>query len=231
MDFESLKNDICAVAGGRELLDEALTHRSYRCENPVKYDNQRLEFLGDAVLELILSEWIYHRYADSREGDLTKARSVLAKEATLANLAVQLDLGTHLKAGKGELAAGAMTRQSTLADLFEAVLAAYYLACGYRQTKEKLLELITTCYPDPLKMVTEANPKGKLQEYTQAAMGCTPKYSVLSITGTANEPYYQVEAKVNEFTAAGSGSSRKSAECQAARTLLDFFEKHRLMDK
>ena len=80
-------------------------------------------------------------------------------------------------------------------------------------------------------MVTEANPKGKLQEYTQAAMGCTPKYSVLSITGTANEPYYQVEAKVNEFTAAGSGSSRKSAECQAARTLLDFFEKHRLMDK
>ena len=128
-------SDLSAKLGlpeqSHERLKEALTHRTYAVEHGITYDNQRLEFLGDAVLEIIHTDYLFHLYPDLPEGDLTKIRSALACESMLAMLARKLNLGSFLLIGKGEQGAGGNDRDSTLADLFEAVLGAVYLEAGF----------------------------------------------------------------------------------------------------
>ena len=215
---------------GEKLLSEAFTHRSYAAENRLDYDNQRLEFLGDAVLELVLSEWLFKQYPEADEGEMTKLRSAFAREETLAEFARQLDLGAELKIGHGEQDADGDKRNSTLADLFEAFLGTVYLACGYDEAANLVAKMIASSYPDPRKLLHDNNPKGALQELTQGRWGSTPRYRTLSVTGPSHQPHYQVEVSIRNLTAAGSGSSRKEAEAAAARRLYEYLRNRQPKD-
>ena len=200
-------------------LNEAFTHRSYAVEHGLDYDNQRLEFLGDAVLEIVQTEFLFRRCPDAPEGELTKIRSALACEGTLAEWARRLKLGDHLRMGKGEDCCGGATRRSTLADLFEAVLGAVYLDLGFAAARDFVLPLLESSFSDPGELLLEINPKGQLQELTQRRYGRTPFYQVLGVFGPPHQPTFKVEARVGGWVAIGDGSSRKQAESRAAARL------------
>ena len=209
----------------QDLLKEAFTHRTYAVEHALSYDNQRLEFLGDAILESILSEHIFLLYTDMSEGDLTKMRSALVCEPALAQLARKLQLGKQLRVGHGETEAKGAFRESTLADLFEAVLGALFLGYGFSVCKELLVQLYTEEFPDPRQLLLEINPKGKLQELAQHFWNCTPSYLVFSQTGPQHDPVYEVEVSLMRWIARGSGKNRKAAEFDAAKNLYTYLHK------
>ncbi len=208
---------------GSDRLAEAMTHRSFAVENHLDCDNQRLEFLGDAVLEIILTDYLFALYPDAQEGELTKMRSALARESTLAQLATELELGNFLRVGHGEAEAGGDHRASTLADLFEAVLGALYLNAGFDHTKRFFTELFSSHYPEPRVLLDVINPKGALQEFSQARWGETPVYKVLHVEGPEHLPNYEVEVFLHDYVGRGTGHSRKLAECDAAQNLMKYF--------
>ena len=208
----------------RSLLREALTHRTYAVEHHLDYDNQRLEFLGDAVLEIIHTETLYRRYPDLPEGDLTKIRAALSCENTLASVARYLELGDYLLIGRGEKECGGNDRESTLCDLFEAVLGAIYLSCGLERAKEFVGASFEAEFPDPEKLLVTLNPKGKLQEFSQSRWHRTPEYRLLRSGGVQHLPFYEVEVHADRFAATGRGNSRKNAEVDAAGKLMKFFD-------
>lgn len=223
-DFNTLRQ---YLSGGRgpELLKEAFTHRSFAVENTLPYDNQRLEFLGDAVLETILSEHLFTLYPGSPEGDLTKMRSALVCESALAKLARQLDLGSYLRIGNGEAESGGTRRDSTLADLFEAVIGALFLGAGFEICREVVLDIFAREFPEPQKMLIEINPKGQLQELSQHYWNCTPDYRIFHQKGPQHDPLYQVEVTLRHWVAYGSGKNRKLAEFDAAKNLYNHLYK------
>ena len=200
-------------------LTEALTHRSYAVENSLSYDNQRLEFLGDAVLEIVLTDYLFRLYPDCDEGAMTKIRSALVREPALARLARKLELGEYLLVGRGEKESGGAGRDSTLADLFEALLGAFYLDAGFEAVKEFITGMFSTEYPDPRSLLHTINPKGLLQEYSQARWGQPPVYTVLRTTGPEHQPVYEVEVSLRGYVAFGRAASRKQAESSAAHVL------------
>lgn len=200
-------------------LTEALTHRSYAVENSLSYDNQRLEFLGDAVLEIVLTEYLFLLYPDCDEGAMTKIRSALASEPALARLARKLELGEYLLVGHGEQESGGIWRDSILADLFEAVIGAFYLDAGFEDVKKFLTGLFSEEFPEPRSLLRTINPKGLLQEYAQARWGQPPVYSVLRTTGPEHLPIYEVEVSLHSHVAFGRAASRKQAESSAAQVL------------
>jgi len=219
-DMEHLKRLLGIEFKDSRLLKEALTHRSYAVESKLAYDNQRLEFLGDAVLEIILTDYLYTTYPEADEGILTKMRSALARQDAIAALARKLHLGKFLYIGRGEAASGGAERDSTLCDLFEAVLGACYLDAGLETVRGKVLELIRAEFPAPHRMLAGLNPKGTLQEYTQHTMGFAPEYHVLKVDGPEHSPLYEVEAVAGEYRAQGSGGSRRLAEFAAAGAVI-----------
>ena len=150
------------------LLAEAMTHKSYAAENSLKYDNQRLEFLGDAVLQIVLTKHLYYRYPALQEGALTKLRSALANQTTLALFARKLEIGEYLRLGRGEIEQNGMDRDSTLSDAFEALAGAIFLDAGEDAAAKYILGILEITYPEPLTLLDDLNPKGALQEYTQA---------------------------------------------------------------
>ena len=200
-------------------LTEAFMHRSYAVEHQLDYDNQRLEFLGDAVLEIIQTEFLFHRCPGATEGQLTKMRSALACEGALAEWSRQLHLGDFLKVGRGEEDSGGAARRSTLADLFEAVLGAVYLDLGMEAARQMVLPLLEQSLGDPGELLVKLNPKGQLQELTQRQFGKTPSYLVLGVSGPHHLPQFRVEVRVGNWVAVGEGTSRKLAESRAAAQL------------
>ena len=205
------------------LLKEALTHRTYAVEHRLNYDHQRMEFLGDAVLEIILTEYLFRRYPDLPEGDLTKIRSALSCEETLAKIARKLELGSYLLIGNGEKECGGNGRDSTLCDLFEAVLGAVYLACGMEHTRKFIIPAFEEEFSEPQELLNTLNPKGRLQEFSQSRWHRTPSYKLFSSKGPQHAPWYEVEVTVANYSAIGAGNSRKNAEIQAAAKLVKFF--------
>ncbi len=220
-DIEQLKKKFNFVFNTPSLLKEALTHRSYAVENKLPYDNQRLEFLGDAVLEIILTEYLYKLYPKADEGIMTKMRSALAQQESIARLARRMSLGGYLFIGRGEAASGGADRDSTLCDLFEAVLGACYLDQGLPEAEKLVLGLIKSEFPAPHRLLSGLNPKGTLQEYTQHKFGCPPIYQILQVSGPEHNPDYEVKVEVSKFSAAGHGGSRRQAEFAAAAKLLE----------
>ncbi len=218
-NVEKLKEQLCYPDTGSGRLLEALTHRSYAVENNLDYDNQRLEFLGDAVLEIILTEYLFELYPGSDEGEMTKMRSALVREAALARLARSFELGEYIRVGRGELESGGCRRDSTLADLFEALLGAWYLDGGFGQVREFVRGLVAHEYPEPRRLLTSINPKGLLQEYSQRRWSVAPEYTVFHTSGPEHLPIYEVEVRLHGFVALGRAASRKLAESDAARLL------------
>ena len=219
-DIEKLKRTLGVVFRNPSLLKEALTHRSYSVENKLTYDNQRLEFLGDAVLEIILTEYLYKLYPEADEGVMTKMRSALAQQEAVAKLTRILDLGSYMYIGRGEVASGGADRDSTLCDLFEAVLGAIYLDIGMEFARKFVLELVEKEFPAPHRLLPGLNPKGTLQEYTQHKFGLPPAYQVVSVTGPEHDPSYEVKVQICSHESTGMGKSRRQAEFSAAAAML-----------
>ncbi|MBE6379012.1 MAG: ribonuclease III [Lentisphaerae bacterium] len=207
------------------VLREALTHRTYAVEHHLAYDNQRLEFLGDAVLEIVHTEALYRRYPELPEGDLTKIRSALSCENTLAQIARGLELGSYLLIGNGEKECAGYDRDSTLCDLFEAVLGALYLSCGMEKTTAFIHKLFAVHCPEPKELLMTLNPKGRLQEFTQGKWHQTPEYRLFNHSGPQHAPLFEVEVKAANYCTIGAGTSRKLAETDAAAKMLKFFMK------
>ncbi len=202
-----------------ELLKEAMTHRSYKFESQIPMnDNQRLEFLGDAVLELIVSRYLFDRYPEAPEGNLTKYRAALVKESALFECAQSIALGKYLLLGKSELKSKGNERPSNLSDAYEALIAAIYLDQGYEVAQNFHVTTLEKLWNEPADLLLVQNPKGTLQEITQKNHGSPPKYITISKTGPEHEPLYKVDCILNkELIAKGQGKTLKAAQEDAAR--------------
>lgn len=200
------------------LLAEALTHPSLGHEtHRHHFDNQRLEFLGDAVLQLIMTEHLYTLFPREAEGRLTKLRSRLVSREALGQHALKLDLGQHLMMGRGEEACGGRARTSTLADAFEALLGAIYLDTDLASARHFVLTLAATDLAQLEVEPVDINPKGHLQELLQAISPRSPVYELLSESGREHEKMFVVRVVWEGLPLGeGIGRSKKQAETAAA---------------
>lgn len=205
-----------------QLLREALTHPSVRHEKQSAYfDNQRLEFLGDAVLQLVITEHLFARFSDAAEGRLTTRRSRLVSRGSLKHHAIKLDLGRHLFLGRGEESSGGRQRDSTLGDAFEALLGALYLDADLETVRRFILEEMRDELERLEEEPLEINPKGQLQETLQAISPRSPVYELLSQHGREHEKTFAVRVVwENQILGEGSGRSKKQAESAAALAAL-----------
>lgn len=200
------------------LFARALTHRSAKGRN-----NERLEFLGDAILDFVISEALFRLRPQADEGDLSRLRSALVKDATLAAVAAELDIGEHLILGSGERKTGGHRRQSILADALEALFGAIYLDAGFDVTKT----IIERIYAERLDSLPDANdlrdPKTRLQEWLQARKLALPVYDLVEVTGQDHKQRFSVTCTVSAMSqiTRGESASRRSAEQQAARRMLE----------
>jgi ribonuclease III len=204
------------------LLAEALTHPSlaYESQKP-HFDNQRLEFLGDAVLQLIVTDELYKMFPDFTEGRLTKLRSRVVSRQALARFAMAIHLGDYVLLGKGEEATGGRKRLSTLADAFESLIGAVYLDAGPIPVRDLVLRLFETEIGSMVTSPEERNPKGELQERLQAIHPQAPVYQVISETGPDHRRVFQSQVSwQNLVLATGKGKSKKEAEARAAAEAL-----------
>jgi ribonuclease III len=211
------------------LLNQALTHRSYVYEVPESDgDYERLEFLGDAVLGLLVSAYVFTTQATAREGQLSQLRARLVNQGTLAALARQLDLGRFLLLGRGEDQHGGRNKDSLLAAALEAVVAAIYLDGGLQHIQE----VFWRCFLAAIEQCTSAMPdgdyKGLLQAQTLSMFGCMPTYQVLHEEGPAHQKIFHVQLMLNhEYQCVGIGRSKKVAEQRAAKQLLELLQQTR----
>ena len=220
--MESLESRLGYKFRNSLLLAEAMTHPSlaYESQRP-HFDNQRLEFLGDAVLQLILTEDLFKMFPDFPEGKLTKLRSRLVSRRALARFALTIDLGAYVLLGKGEEATGGRRRVSTLADAFEALIGAVYLDGGYEGSRELVLRLFQSEIEALAGSPEERNPKGELQEHLQAIQPEPPEYEVLSESGPDHRKVFQSQVSWRgKVLAVGRGKSKKEAEARAASEAL-----------
>jgi ribonuclease-3 len=203
-----------------QLLLEALTHPSVAHEKQRKhFDNQRLEFLGDAVLQLVITEHLFARYHQAGEGRLTTRRSRLVSREALKVHAAQLDLGRHLLMGRGEEASGGRQRESTLGDAFEALLGAIYLDSDLETVRRFILQEMHDDLERIEEEPLEANPKGQLQELLQAISPRSPVYELLGQTGREHEKTFSVQV-VWEGKVLGEGKGRSKKQAEAAAALM-----------
>lgn len=201
----------------QQLIVKALTHRSAS-----NVHNERLEFLGDAVLGMVIAKALFTKFPSVDEGQLSRMRSSLVKGKTLAVIAKEIDLGDYITLGEGELKSGGFRRASILADAFEAVIGAVYLDAGFERTNQLILQL----YGDRL---TEINPtdaqkdaKTRLQELLQSRRLSLPEYELLKVSGEPHEQTFEVACLISEksIKTLGAGSSRRNAEQLAAEKAL-----------
>ena len=200
------------------LLSEALTHPSLSHETQQRhFDNQRLEFLGDAILQLVISEHLFEHFGNAPEGQLTKLRSRLVSRETLKTYAAGLDLGQYLKMGRGEEASGGRTRISTLADAFEALIGAIYLDAGLEEARKFVLTQAASDLALIAEEPVDINPKGQLQELLQSISPQSPAYEVISQSGPEHDKTFAVQVVWEGMTLGqGRGRSKKQAETAAA---------------
>jgi ribonuclease-3 len=206
------------------LLEQALVHSSWQHEHRegASGDNERLEFLGDAVVSLAVSTALYERHATDDEGVLSARRAAIVSAAGLARLATRLDLGRYLHLGEGEAARGARRRASLLAASFEAVTGAIYLDLGWAATRDWLLALAGPELAADTQEVSLKSAKSRLQEWTQRATGGRPRYSVVEAAGPDHAKQFVIEVAVEgETLGRGQGPSRRIAETAAASEALE----------
>jgi ribonuclease-3 len=222
-DLEKLSRRLAYTFSKPELLSRALTHRSYSSDN-----NERLEFLGDAVLGFIISEELFRRFPDATEGQLSRLRSQLVKGDTLGHISVELGLGEHIYLGSGELKSGGRRRHSILANTFEAVLGALFLDADIAVTRDFVLRQFSQRLDQCNPRTVQKDPKTQLQEFLQARGLELPAYEVTEVTGSAHNQKFTVRCVIEHdgkvIASEGSGSSRRKAEQSAAEKTLHELE-------
>lgn len=199
------------------LLTQALTHRSFSALN-----NERLEFLGDGALNFIIANQLYQRFPRLSEGDLSRLRAQLVKEATLCELATSLNLGDALKLGEGELKSAGWRRPSILADALEAIIGAIYLDGGFSAAEAFVLALYASRLDTIDPKAIDKDPKSLLQEWLQGKKISLPEYTVTLTSGEAHAQHFVVECVIEKYNirTIGEGTSRRLAEQQAAQLAL-----------
>jgi ribonuclease-3 len=202
----------------KRLLEAALSHRSYQENN-----NERLEFLGDSILNTVITIALFKKYPDVREGELSRIRASLVREETLASLAVNFKLGNYLRLGAGERKSGGAQRDSILADTVEAIIGAMYLDQGIAICEEKVLQWYAPYIETWQEVPQTKDPKSSLQEYLQSHKLSLPIYSIVNIAGAQHQQTFHVECRVKElsYKMAGSGNTRRRAEQEAAQKMLE----------
>jgi len=206
------------------LLEQALIHSSYVNENPglALTSNERLEFLGDAILGSVIAEKLYQDLPSFTEGELTKLRATLVRRDTLARVARAIGLGDYLYLGKGEESSGGRHKLVNLAGALEAVIAAIYLDQGLATAKNFILRLFSKELQKVVSQGAEVNYKSQLQELVQAKGQQTPAYYVIEAKGPDHDRRFTVEVRVGDTVLGrGSGRSKKEAETEAARSALE----------
>ena len=223
-DFESasdLSRRLGLSFSNLSLLTRALTHRSYVNENPKSpEDNERLEFLGDAVLDFIVGAWVYNRFPEMPEGDLTKMRSAIVRNDQLARFARSIRLGGALRLGRGELSTGGSQRDGLLGSAFEALVGAIYLDAGLEAVESFVHPLLEESQDFILEEIHD--PKSVLQEWAQAEKLGAPQYVTISSSGPDHAKVFEVEVRIQGITyGRGHGSSKHVAARIAAQTALE----------
>jgi ribonuclease III len=232
MKLISLESKIGHRFKDRSLIEEACRHSSYVNEQPETHiaasamrDNERLEFLGDAVLNLVIGHMLMERHPEMPEGDLSRMRAHLVNESELASVAREIGLGPFLRLGKGEIQSNGREKKSILADAFEAVIAAIYLDGGfdaaYRFVHERFVDRVS----GSAKPVSAADYKSRLQELVQTSHKAMPSYQVVEESGPDHDKTFGVKITVCGLEAKGVGKSKKTAEQDAARRALALLEK------
>jgi len=219
---DQLQQRLAYVFRAPELLRDALTHKSYLNEQPAapNRDNERLEFLGDAVLDLVVSELFLDRFPNAPEGDLSRLKASVVSESALARVARELDLGTALALGRGEDLSGGRRKPSILANALEAVIAAVYLDGGLPAARALIERSFRVVLDDGLRR--DIDPKTDLQELCQRTFGVLPSYAVLREEGPDHQKTFDVQLTIREeIYGTGSGRSKKEAEQQAARMAIE----------
>lgn len=222
MSLPLLANRLKHQFDDKNLLSQALTHRSFSGKN-----NERLEFLGDGALNFIIANQLYQRFPALDEGDLSRLRAQLVKEATICEIAQSLGLGDALKLGEGELKSAGWRRPSILADALEAIIGATYLDGGFLAAEALVLDL----YRDKLNTidpkVIDKDPKSLLQEFLQSKKIAVPEYAVVQTSGEAHAQQFIVECFIQKLDVrtVGQGTSRRIAEQQAAQLAMAALEK------
>ncbi len=217
MFFESLAKRIGYSFRDNKLLTQALTHRSFAGNN-----NERLEFLGDGVLNFIIAHQLFLRFPKLPEGDLSRLRAQLVKESSLAEIAAQLQIGDVLKLGEGELKSAGWRRPSILADAVEAIVGAVFLDGGFAEAEKLVLKLYDEKLATIDPKIVDKDPKSQLQEYLQARKIDLPDYQIIKIEGEAHAQTFKVECTIGklQIRTQGEGVSRRAAEQQAAQLAL-----------
>ncbi len=211
-----------------ELLERALTHKSYANENKVPYHNERMEFLGDSVLNLIVSEYLMKTCPDSTEGALSRLRASVVSEPALAGVAREIGLGNHLLLGKGEEQTGGRNKDSLLADCLEALIASVYLDRGMDATEAFIMRFFDDLIKKSCTTRVSLDYKTELQELCQERLKQLPEYRVASETGPDHRKQFEVEVWVKgEQTGRGVGRSKKEAEQKAAKEALGKLSENR----
>ncbi|MCU0846796.1 MAG: ribonuclease III [Spirochaetes bacterium] len=225
-ELEKLQSLIRAKFKDKSLLNRALTHRSYINECvPGMKDNERLEYLGDSVLALVVNEYLFRHYEDYREGNLAKIKSAVVSETTLAKVAGSLDLGNYILMGKGEEQSGGRKRASILANTVEAVIGAFFLDSGLKECRRFVLSMLKRDIERIDSLSYLRDPKTNLQEFVQKKYKERPVYDVIEERGPDHKKEFVVRLLVNgrEITT-GEGSSKRKAEMNAAMDALKKIE-------
>ncbi len=218
-DLGKLQKTLGIKFKDRSLLEQALIHTSYTNENPhlALDSNERLEFLGDAVLGFIIAEELYQRFPHFDEGEMTKLRSSVVRREALARTAKALRLGDYLHLGKGEKASGGQRKSANLASALEAIIAAIFLDRGLKAARDFVLRATS----QGLDKGVYADYKSRLQELLQARQQPKPAYEVVAVEGPDHDRTFTVEVRVGDnIVGRGSGKSKKAAETEAARAAL-----------
>jgi ribonuclease-3 len=213
MQVSAIEKKIGHHFQNRQLLKQALTHRSHGVPN-----NERLEFLGDSVLNCVVARILYDRFPEIAEGDLSRVRANLVNQQSLVDLAINLDLGEHVKLGQGEVRSGGSRRPSILADALEALFGAVFLDAGFDAAANVIIAMFNPVVSTMNPTAVVKDPKTRLQELLQGKRMSLPTYSVIDVIGQAHDQHFRVECTIGEMAirTLGEGSSRRAAEQDAA---------------
>lgn len=230
MDNKKITKQIGYDFKNEALLQEALTHRSYLNEHPewkVPH-NERLEFLGDAVIELVVTEELFNRYPDKEEGWMTSVRAALVNYQTLAEVARNLGVDGAVLLSRGEAKDTGRAREVILANAFEAIVGAVYQDGGYIPTKKFINQCVTSRLEDVIRNALHVDAKSQLQEKVQASLKVTPVYKVLSSEGPDHKKVFTIGVYFGDkLVAQGSGPSKQDGEVEAAKAALGILENQR----
>ncbi len=217
MDYGPLQCNLGHSFAHAPLLQQALTHRSHSTPH-----NERIEFLGDSVLNCCVAHELYLRFGELKEGELSRLRANLVRQETLAELAQKLELGNYLRLGEGELKSGGFRRPSILADGLEALIGAVFLDGGFAAAQSVIRGLYASLFDRLDPQTQEKDPKTLLQERLQARRIALPQYAVVATQGAAHSQVFQVECQIPllAIRTVGFGASRRIAEQEAARLAL-----------